>query len=202
MLSEEQVKQIKEQLIQQINSSFPEEKKQQALKQVELMNNQQLEEFLIQNNLIDTEETPKKQCIFCSIIKGDINSYKIAEENDSLAILEINPISKGHLIIIPKNHGKVSEKDFSFAKNISEKIKKELNPKDIQIYTSSLFDHEVINVLPIYNNETSNSEKKPAKKQELEEIQERLKEKPKPKKPIEIQKPKRLDNMRVPKRIP
>jgi len=45
-----------------------------------------------------------EDCIFCKIIKREIPS-KIVFENDlNLAFLDISPISKGHTIIIPKNH--------------------------------------------------------------------------------------------------
>ena len=43
-------------------------------------------------------------CIFCKIIAGDIPCYKIYEDDDILAFLDINPINAGHALIIPKNH--------------------------------------------------------------------------------------------------
>lgn len=43
-------------------------------------------------------------CVFCKIISGDIPSYKIYEDNDILAFLDINPTSAGHTLIIPKKH--------------------------------------------------------------------------------------------------
>lgn len=43
-------------------------------------------------------------CIFCNIIKGDIPSYKVYEDEDLLAFLDINPVSPGHTLIIPKQH--------------------------------------------------------------------------------------------------
>ncbi len=43
-------------------------------------------------------------CIFCNIVNGSIPSEKIYEDEDFIAILDINPISKGHLLIIPKRH--------------------------------------------------------------------------------------------------
>ncbi|MHA1991252.1 MAG: HIT family protein [Candidatus Hodarchaeales archaeon] len=45
-----------------------------------------------------------EDCIFCKIIKREIPS-KIVFENDlNLVFLDISPISKGHTIVIPKNH--------------------------------------------------------------------------------------------------
>ena len=48
-------------------------------------------------------------CIFCSIIKGDIPSFKIYEDNDFLAFLDIAPGTKGHTLIIPKVHATTLE---------------------------------------------------------------------------------------------
>ncbi len=40
--------------------------------------------------------------IFSKIVKGEIPSYKIAETNDYYAFLDINPLAKGHTLVIPK----------------------------------------------------------------------------------------------------
>lgn len=43
-------------------------------------------------------------CIFCKIIKGEIPSFKIWENQDFLAFLTIAPINPGHTLVIPKEH--------------------------------------------------------------------------------------------------
>ncbi len=43
-------------------------------------------------------------CIFCKIVAGEIPSYTIHEDDDFKVILDINPASKGHALIIPKVH--------------------------------------------------------------------------------------------------
>lgn len=43
-------------------------------------------------------------CIFCAIAAGEIPSFKIYEDGDFLAYLDINPVSKGHTLVIPKVH--------------------------------------------------------------------------------------------------
>ena len=40
--------------------------------------------------------------IFTKIINGDIPSYKVAEDDDFCAFLDINPLAKGHTLVIPK----------------------------------------------------------------------------------------------------
>ncbi|HEY0607763.1 MAG TPA: HIT family protein [Herpetosiphonaceae bacterium] len=43
-------------------------------------------------------------CIFCSIIAGEIPSHKVYEDDATLAFLDINPASRGHVVVIPKEH--------------------------------------------------------------------------------------------------
>ncbi|KAI1612532.1 hit family protein 1 [Exophiala viscosa] len=44
-------------------------------------------------------------CIFCKIIKGDIPCFKLFESDKVLAFLDIQPLSRGHALVIPKHHG-------------------------------------------------------------------------------------------------
>jgi histidine triad (HIT) family protein len=208
MLPEEQIQQIKEQLIQQIDSTFPEDKKEPAKQQIESMNSEQLEEFLKQNKLIKTsqEDSSTHQCIFCSIISGDTQSYPIDENKDSIAVLEINPISKAHTIIIPKQHISSSEKlpqtVFSLAKKIAKKIKTKLKPKDIKISSSNFLGHEIINILPVYENETLDSKRYQEKPEELQKLQKLLEKKQKIK-TVKRPKTKKLkEKLWLPRRIP
>ncbi|MFC1648572.1 HIT family protein [Nanoarchaeota archaeon] len=43
-------------------------------------------------------------CIFCKIIAGGIPSSKVYEDDDFYAFLDINPVNKGHTLVIPKKH--------------------------------------------------------------------------------------------------
>ena len=43
-------------------------------------------------------------CIFCDIVKKKIPAYKLYEDDDIISILDINPVSSGHSLIIPKKH--------------------------------------------------------------------------------------------------
>jgi histidine triad (HIT) family protein len=43
-------------------------------------------------------------CIFCSIVAGDIPSHKVYEDERYVAFLDIFPASKGHTLVIPKTH--------------------------------------------------------------------------------------------------
>ncbi len=47
---------------------------------------------------------PNGDCLFCQIVAGDVPSIKVAESDNCLAILDINPVNPGHTLIIPKKH--------------------------------------------------------------------------------------------------
>lgn len=46
----------------------------------------------------------KSNCIFCKIIAGEIPCKKIMENKYAIAFLDINPISDGHTLVVPKKH--------------------------------------------------------------------------------------------------
>jgi histidine triad (HIT) family protein len=137
-----------------------------------------------------------------------VNSYKIDENKEAIAVLDINPISKGHIIIIPKKHitsaEELPKQAFSLAKKISKKLKSKLKPKNIKIGNSSFMNHEIINILPVYTSESLNSEKKQAKPEELEELKKILETIPKkPAKKRKIKKPETEEKkLWLPKRFP
>ena len=214
MLPEEQLKEVKQQIIAHIESTFPEDKKTQAVEQINSMNAEQLEQFLIQNNLIKGDgtipESSPQQCIFCSIVFGEIPSTKVGENEKSIAVLELNPISKAHTIIIPREHvsneNQIPLEAKELAKQISEKIKK-FDPKSIEVYPSNMFGHEILNILPVYENETPNSPRKKSTPEELAEIQKELMWEPEnPEKKIEEEQkqPKEINekNTWLPRRTP
>lgn len=45
-----------------------------------------------------------EDCIFCSIIKGDIPASKVYEDDEVLAFLDVAPVNPGHTLVIPKKH--------------------------------------------------------------------------------------------------
>lgn len=184
MLSEQELKNIREQLMAQIES-MPEPKKSELKSQISSMNDQELEQFLIQNKMIPQEgeekgEEKKQECVFCSIIQGKIPGYKIDENKSSLALLEINPLSKGHSIVLSKTHNKLPSSAFSLANKLGKRIKSKLKAQEIKIENSQIMGHQAIQVIPIYKDEKL--EKKKADEKELILLQDKLKAKLKKKK--------------------
>jgi histidine triad (HIT) family protein len=43
-------------------------------------------------------------CVFCSIVAGEAPAYRVHEDELSLAILDIQPLARGHCLVIPKRH--------------------------------------------------------------------------------------------------
>jgi histidine triad (HIT) family protein len=43
-------------------------------------------------------------CIFCKIIAGEIPCFKLYEDEDTLAFMDINPANEGHALVIPREH--------------------------------------------------------------------------------------------------
>jgi len=184
MLGEEQTEKIKKQLMAHIEKSFPEDKKDFAKNQVQTMDSEKLEAFLKQNNLIRGSGVGRgpvegsEGCVFCSIVSGQISSYKLGENSTAMAALEINPVSKGHVIVIPKEHvagkEKIPKSVFSLAESVSKLIKTKLKPKKIETSSSNLFGHEILNIVPVYDSESINSERNQANEEELLELQKTL----------------------------
>lgn len=45
-------------------------------------------------------------CLFCKIIRGDVSSYKVYEDEKVYAFLDIMPCSEGHTVVVPKQHAR------------------------------------------------------------------------------------------------
>lgn len=48
-----------------------------------------------------------EECVFCKITEGEIPAFKVYEDRNTLAFLDINPCSPGHTVVIPKKHFKL-----------------------------------------------------------------------------------------------
>jgi histidine triad (HIT) family protein len=194
-LSEQEVKQVKEQLFKQIEA-FPPEQRDNAKQQIEAMNAQELEEFIIKNNLVKGDN-----CIFCSIASGETPSYKIAENNDSVAILDINPLSEGQVLVIPKQHKKVEESSaLRLAQEVAKLLKEKLNASDVKIESTQVQGHGLVNVIPIYDGKQL--ERKKADDKQLYELQQKLTKKPEAPKPREVKEVPVEELPHAPVRIP
>lgn len=66
----------------------------------------------------------KKDCIFCKIVRGEISSKKFYENDNFFSIPDANPVTKGHSLIISKNHfDNILEMPVSLGKELINCIK-------------------------------------------------------------------------------
>jgi histidine triad (HIT) family protein len=81
------------------------------------------------------------ECIFCKILEGDIPSFKLFEDNETYAFMDINPLNDGHALVIPKSHhaniyeapADVLASVMATAQRIARAIKKSLAPDGINV---------------------------------------------------------------------
>jgi histidine triad (HIT) family protein len=107
------------------------------------------------------------ECIFCKIIAGEIPSYKVYEDNDFIAILDIRPVHFGHTLVIPKKHfiniydtpEEIGVKIYPVLSKIAKGIKQTLNCDGINIVQNNevaggqeVF-HSHIHIIPRYEND-------------------------------------------------
>ena len=80
-------------------------------------------------------------CVFCEIVKGNIPSYKIYEDENIIALLDISQATKGHTLVIAKQHFKnlydIDEKlagdIFHVVPKIANAIRKAFNPIGLNV---------------------------------------------------------------------
>ena len=85
--------------------------------------------------------TADADCLFCKIIAGEIPCFKLFENDDTLAFMDINPANEGHALVIPKEHAKdvyaVSDASITAtvktAKKIAAAIDKTLKPDGLNL---------------------------------------------------------------------
>lgn len=123
-------------------------------------------------------------CVFCEIIKGNIPSKKVYEDDQILAILDISQTTKGHTLVMPKKHyenflempydefGQLMSK----VQEVAEKVTKALDAKgcNILINTNEVAGQSVmhthVHIIPRYDENDTISVKFSENKFDLDEI--------------------------------
>lgn len=125
--------------------------------------------------------------IFSRIVKGEIPSYKVAEDERFFAFLDINPMAKGHTLVIPKQEvdyifdldDDILKDMVIFAKKVAKSIEKTIPCKRVGIMVVGLeVPHAHIHLIPI-NKESDMSLSNPRIKIEqfeFEEIAKKIRE--------------------------
>lgn len=112
----------------------------------------------------------EKDCLFCKIIKGEIPSFKVYEDEFTYAFLDINPANKHHTLVIPKKHNQnifdIDEETHArvskTVSKVSKYMKEELGIENINIMVSNgtiarqeIF-HLHYHIIPRYENDNNN----------------------------------------------
>jgi histidine triad (HIT) family protein len=98
--------------------------------------------------------------IFTKIIRGDIPSYKIAENENFFSFLDINPIAEGHTLVVPKKEvdyffdqsPQEIHRMMDFSQTIAAAIDKTLQPLRTGIIVQGLeVPHAHLHLIPLYS---------------------------------------------------
>ncbi len=125
--------------------------------------------------------------IFSKIIAGEISCHKIAETEKYFAFLDIMPLAKGHVLVIPKKETDdifdIESEEYkglwAFAQTIAKAIKKAISCKKVGVAVVGLeVPHAHIHLVPINNVEDMNFSKVKLKptQEELAETAEKIKQ--------------------------
>ena len=96
--------------------------------------------------------------IFSKIIAGEIPCYKVGEDDKNFAFLDINPVNKGHVLVVPKTENdyifNLSDEDYTsltlFAKKVAKAMEKVIECKRVGVAVIGLeVPHAHIHLIPI-----------------------------------------------------
>lgn len=154
MLSQEKLSDLE----QELANLSPEEQKEKV------------NEFISTLNPDEIAALKEKQCPFCLMASGKIETKKVYEDPKVIAVLDINPGNAGHVLLFPKKHyqylSNLSDEEiahlFIVANKIGNKIVSSLKAKGFNIYVASGYaagqksDHVMIHIIPRQENDGIN----------------------------------------------
>src|SRR3989338_6190402 len=115
----------------------------------------------------ELKEFQKKQCIFCQIIAGKVQSKKIYEDDKCIAVLDINPANPGHILILPKEHysimPQIPEDEVGYCLKVAKALS-QASLKAVQSHGTTIFvangvaagqkaQHFMVHVIPRVEND-------------------------------------------------
>lgn len=131
-------------------------------------------------------------CIFCKIVAGEIPSSMIYSDANGIVIMDINPIAKGHCLIISKNHADTVETaDASFhqlthdaLKKVLPALKKAVGAEGFNVLTNvgrvagQLVPHVHSHIIPRFTNDKNKIKWNPLgmQKDEIAKVAEAIKQ--------------------------
>jgi histidine triad (HIT) family protein len=133
------------------------------------------------------------ECVFCKIVDGEIPAVKVLDEDLVLAFMDINPASRGHMLVIPKRHAEnifeISENDLvavgRAVKRCSKAAMEALKADGITVLqlngkaSDQLVPHLHVHIMPRWENDglpVSQWEMNPGNMAEIQDIADKVKE--------------------------
>jgi histidine triad (HIT) family protein len=104
-------------------------------------------------------------CVFCKIVRGELPSFKVYEDDKTLAFLDIHPVSPGHTLVVPKaetarNIFDVTPEDWGAttetARKVAHAVEKAMRADGVNImmnnrpHAGQVVDHPHIHIIPRY----------------------------------------------------
>ncbi len=85
-----------------------------------------------------------EDCIFCKIVAGELSAEKVAEDEHTIAFMDLNPWTRGHALVIPRNHSRnlydVDPEDLRHAvvaaKRLAERMRDRLGCDGVNLLNS------------------------------------------------------------------
>jgi len=132
-------------------------------------------------------------CIFCKIIAGEIPAVTVLDDERVLAFMDINPSSRGHMLVIPKKHAEnifeISESDLAAVikavKRCATAVKEALKAEGVTVLqlngkaSDQIVPHLHIHIIPRWEHDglsISSWEMKPGDMEEIKDIARKVKE--------------------------
>mgnify|MGYP001596619206 CR=1 FL=1 len=177
-----------------------------------------LQEKIKQMSPEELKEFQKKQCIFCQIISGKVQSRKVYEDDKVVALLDINPANPGHVLLLTKEHYSIMPQIpddevayvFMAAKSLSNSMLRSIDAQGTNIIVANGIaagqraQHFITHIIPRKDNDGINFvlPQKTMEQGEIEAIGNKLiaalggvveKEEEKPIIPFKLQEPKKKE---------
>jgi len=110
---------------------------------------------------------PDPDCLFCKIVAGEIPSTKVDEDERTVAFMDINPATRGHLLVVPREHARdlleVGDEDLAAcaaaAQRLAQRVKDRLGADGVNLLNScgaaawqTVF-HFHVHVIPRYDDD-------------------------------------------------
>lgn len=109
-----------------------------------------------------------EECPFCDVVNARIEPYKVYEDDQTLAFLDLEPASRGHSLVVPKFHARsLTELDeeqtallFNAVRKVADAINARLRPDGLNVFQATgsgdgeEISHLHVHVIPRYSDDT------------------------------------------------